>query len=313
MRIDRPDEDDAPTVEPDSPVTEPDTPSVERDADCDLPGADVSDSAADRIAEHARYRALVESNVRYERASEAWTREVPALREARAELERKYPHTEQPRPAHAEDGSWHTEGLDLDSTQNSEATQKYAEIREQAQADILPAVERVAAADAGRHLVGLENWLKGEDRLKEKIATEVNAKPWLTIGQALSEVSDAVRFTLAYSAGHYAEGVLLDTERLKAEGFELIKLKKLWGGDQYKGINSQWRRPDSGVRFEVQFHTPESYEAKQLTHWAYERLRGSGVSPAERRELEAYQRQVNRLVPSPPGIADIDEVRERER
>jgi hypothetical protein len=51
-------------------------------------------------------------------------------------------------------------------------------------------MERVEAADAGRHLVGLENWLKGEDRLKEKITAQVTAKPWLTIGQALSEVSD---------------------------------------------------------------------------------------------------------------------------
>jgi hypothetical protein len=126
-------------------------------------------------------------------------------------------------------------------------------------------------------------------------------------------MSDAVRFTFAYGTGHYAEGVILDTERLKAEGFELIKLKKLWEGDQYKGINSQWRRPESGLRFEVQFHTPESYEAKQLTHWAYERLRGSEVSPTERRELEEYQRRVNGLIASPPGIAGIDEVRETRR
>ena len=37
-----------------------------------------------------------------------------------------------------------------------------------------------------------------------------------------------------------------------------------------KGINSQWIDPDSGQRFEVQFHTRISFEAKQLTHSAYE-------------------------------------------
>jgi hypothetical protein len=45
---------------------------------------------------------------------------------------------------------------------------------------------------------------------------------------------------------------------VKAEGFELVKLKNLWTADRYKGINSQWRRPDTGTRFEMQFHTPES-------------------------------------------------------
>ena len=49
---------------------------------------------------------------------------------------------------------------------------------------------------------------------------------------------------------------------------------------KYKGINSQWIEPDSGQRFEVQFHTRISFEAKQLTHPAYERLRTrSPISP----------------------------------
>ena len=100
-------------------------------------------------------------------------------------------------------------------------------------------------------------------------------------------VPDAVRFTLTYSAERYADGVLADVDRLKAEGFELIKLKNLWYGDQYKGINSQWRRPETGMRFEMQFHTPESLEAKELTHKAYERIRGS-ASAAERARTRGF-------------------------
>ncbi len=81
----------------------------------------------------------------------------------------------------------------------------------------------------------------------------------------MDTVADAVRFTFTYSSERYAEGVLSDVDRLKSEGFELVKLKNLWAEDQYKGINSQWRRPETGLRFEVQFHTPESLEAKR-TH-----------------------------------------------
>src|SRR6202034_3993016 len=64
-----------------------------------------------------------------------------------------------------------------------------------------------------------------------------------------------------------------DIGRLKDQGFELHKLKNSWSDDQYKGINSQWIEPETGQRFEVQFHTRISFEAKQLTHKAYERLR----------------------------------------
>ena len=127
----------------------------------------------------------------------------------------------------------------------------------------------------------------------------------------MDEIADSVRFTLSYPFERYAEGVVSDVNRLNAEGFELIKLKNLWTGDQYKGVNSQWRSPDTRTRFEMQFHTPESREAKELTHAAYERIRGSEASLAERRELKAFQRQVNSLIITPPGTAEIKDFPEK--
>jgi hypothetical protein len=119
-----------------------------------------------------------------------------------------------------------------------------------------------------------------------------------------------VRFTFAYSPQRYAEGTLSDIERLTSEGFELIKLKNLWADDQYKGINSQWREPETGLGFEVQFHTPESLAAKELTHKAYELIRSS-ASPAEQQELGAFQRQVNALLIIPAGTAEIKDFPEK--
>jgi hypothetical protein len=133
----------------------------------------------------------------------------------------------------------------------------------------------------------------------------LRARPALSVTQALSIVPDPVRFTFSYPSERYAEGVPSDVEWLKSEGFELIKLKNLWHSDQYKGINSQWRVPESGTRFEVQFHTPESRDGKELTHEAYERIRSGTVTSAERRELEEFQRRVNRMITTPPGTAEI--------
>jgi hypothetical protein len=116
-----------------------------------------------------------------------------------------------------------------------------------------------------------------------------------------------VRFTFAYSDLDYTDGVLADVERLQGAGYSLLKLKNLWAKDQYKGINSQWLGPQTGQRLEVQFHTPESWEAKELTHKAYERLRDPLTSKAEETELEAYQRRVNAFVKRPPDVFRIED------
>ena len=58
---------------------------------------------------------------------------------------------------------------------------------------------------------------------------------------------------------------------------------------------------DTGQRFEVQFHTRISFEAKQLTHGAYERLRTQQADSFEELVLEAFQKKVTAEVPVPPG------------
>jgi hypothetical protein len=61
----------------------------------------------------------------------------------------------------------------------------------------------------------------------------------------------------------------------------------------------------------MQFHTPESLEANELTHQAYERIRGSDATLAERREAREFQRRVNALLPTPPGTDRVKDYREK--
>jgi hypothetical protein len=197
----------------------------------------------------------------------------------------------------------------LTPEQNAEASKACADLADEGKRDILPALKRVESADPDRRLAGLENMLKGEDRLKEKIADEM-AVPGLSVREALGKVSDAVRYTFTYGPQRYADGIRADVERLKAEGFELMKMKNLWAQEQYKGINSQWRRPETGLRFEVQFHTQESLEAKEVTHGAYERIRGS-VTPTERAALEDFQLRANAFLVAPDGTAEIKDYPEK--
>ena len=255
------------------------------------------------------HRLLV--NHAYGVGREAWAEAVPDLRAAWESHKNRYPERLRPTPQATADGSWvagpHRR---LSPKQNAEASKACADLADEGRRDILPALKRVESAEAGRHLAGLSHMLKREDRLKEKIAERFIAKPDRTVQQAISAISDPVRFTFCYSPQRYADGVRADVERLKTEGFELTKLKNLWAEEQYKGINSQWRRPETGLRIEVQFHTPESLEAKELTHEAYERIRSS-ASPAERRELQVFQRQVNAFLVTPENTEAIRDYPEK--
>jgi len=241
-----------------------------------------------------------------------WAEALPSLRAAWEEHENRYPERERAAPVTHMDGSWSSgEIRRLTPAQNAEATKACADIQDEGERVMLPALLQIEAADPNRRLAGLEHMLKGEDRLKEKIADALRARPELTVTQALSIVPDPVRFTYKYEPDRYADGVLADVQRLKSIGLEEVKLKNLWPDEQYKGINSQWRRPETGLRIEVQFHTSASLEAKELTHKAYERIRSPDTSPTERDELGAFQRRVNALLDTPPGTTEIPDFPEK--
>jgi hypothetical protein len=238
----------------------------------------------------------------------SWDEALPSLRAAWEHHQDRYPERERATPQTHTDGSWSSgEARRLTPEQNTEATKACADIHDEGERVALPAMRQIEAVDPNRGLVGLEHMLKGEDRLKEKIAERLRYNPDLSPRQAAAGVPDAVRFTLAYGESDYTDGVLADAERLKGAGYELLKLKNLWAKDQYKGINSQWLRPATGLRLEVQFHTPQSWEAKEFTHKAYERLRDPLTSKAEETELEVYQRRVNALVKRPPDVFRIED------
>jgi hypothetical protein len=272
------------------------------------PGPDATPllDPAKRAAEHTRYRGTIEET--YAAARDSWAEALPGLRSAWERHVERYPERARPTPRTQPDGSWVADAnRKLTPEQNTDVDRGVARIREVGKNVIVPGMRAVEAEDAARCLAGFERRFKGEDRLKEKIADQLQPPSELTAAQGLSMVPDAVRFTLTYQETGYITGVRNDVERLEAQGFELMKLKNTWTSDQYKGINSQWQEPESAVRFEVQFHTQASLEAKELSHKAYERLRGTEAQDDEREELEAFQSRVNAKVPIPPYVSTIED------
>jgi hypothetical protein len=185
------------------------------------------------------------------------------------------------------------------------------QVRETERKVITPEIQRIEAEDPDRHLVGFDFRCKDKDRLTEKVSLQFDAQPDLTPDEAFSSVKDAIRYTFQYSEERYTSGVYRDCERLEAAGFEPVERRNSWTKEEYKGVNSWWRLPEGGQMFEVQFHTEASFETKQLTHPAYERIRNPATPDKEVEGLRRFQRDVSAKVVIPPGAEDIPDIRRR--
>jgi hypothetical protein len=287
MGIDRLDDDDTPIA-----ATHPAEAGDAGSPDVrDEPGPTADD--VHRAAYHADYRATVDA-VYLDAARERWEAAKPGLAAEWREYSRQHPA---PPDTPAQ----------IDGETRGQVERGCKEIRETEEQIVTPAMLRIEAEDPRRQLVGLEYRCKGQDRIMEKVASALEEQPSLTPADALASVKDAIRYTFQYAEEDYADGVDADIGRLKAAGFELVELRNSWRFEEYKGINSRWRVPAGGQLFEVQFHTAISFEAKQLTHEAYERIRSPATPHSELRELRAFQRRVNAEVPRPPRVMDIPE------
>jgi hypothetical protein len=240
--------------------------------------------------------------------SPSWGEALPNLKEQWDRHEERWPPEQRPPIDRSidEPGCWRGDsGRRLSARDNAYADAVCDRIAK-AEAQITTRVEEAERTSAGE-LAGKDFRLKGRDRLKDKVAAAREGAPGADFDQLTANIHDAVRYTLRYDDADYTEGVKSDVGRLKDRGFELVKLKNFWNDVEYKGINSQWSDRQTGQTFEVQFHTPASFEAKQITHKAYERLRDPQTTEDESRDMHFYQHGVSSKIPIPIGAPDIPE------
>ncbi len=212
-------------------------------------------------------------------------------------------------------GSWRGDGNQyLNPEQHAQAKDEIARVQrtEETLTEHMTETERENAC--GGWLEGMKFKLKGEDRLKEKIADlSQTSAPDATTEEIVREIPDAIRYTFCAEPEKYKDAYWDIKERLQAHGYTMCYGENHWSGTQYKGINTRWVTPE-GQRFEVQFHTPESFHAKQqVTHISYERLRNPRTKDSERRELMKFQQEVCSWITVPDGAADIPSYREEGR
>jgi len=272
-----------------------------------------------RVYEATRAHAEAEAAQRPEEVSEPGTywNEVPRFRRMWADHEERWPKDRQA----AAGGDWPTDppgsyrsngGFPLSPERHAETINAIGRARK-AEPAISADIQTAERENiCGGRLEGFDHRLKGDDRLKEKVAGGLSiTSPDATPEQVLREVPDAVRYTFCLPPENYVRGFYDIKARLDSFGHEMYQSKNSWDATEYKGINTRWVTQE-GQRFEVQFHTPESFHAKQnVTHSAYERLRNFLTSDAERGELEAFQREVSSRIEVPDAALDVPEYKKK--
>jgi len=276
----------------------PDGPDRDRPRSRELPDPDERGLAYEAVRAHVSAETPAEASAGQrpdagDRGS--YWEEVPRFSKEWAEHERDW--SERPREA-ADRSSY---GPELPAT-TAEAVGRIREAEPRISADVL-AIEQ--ENEHGGWLDGFEHRLKGEDRLKQKIAEQMASEEDQSAGEVLLRIPDVIRYTYFFTPENYTRGYYDIKERFESRGHEMYYSKNYWTDPEYKGINTRWVTPE-GQRFEVQFHTPESLHAKHhVTHLAYERIRDTTTSKAERRELHEFQCEVSSWIQIPDGSDNI--------
>jgi hypothetical protein len=126
---------------------------------------------------------------------------------------------------------------------------------------------------------------------------------------AAAKINDVLRYTLSFDPSSYAEAVQKVQETLRKDGWEKYdsKWKNFFVDDdmKYSGYHNIWVNGD-GIRFELQYHTPESFKRKKLSHAAFKAFQATAPNSPERNQR--YQDMIDAWegFESPPGVENLE-------
>jgi len=118
----------------------------------------------------------------------------------------------------------------------------------------------------------------------------------------INSLNDVVRYTAVSSANNLVEGAIETLNDLKSQGHKVIEAKNSWNDpyNPYNGINVKLQN-ENGVKYELQFHTPQSYDMKERKqHKYYELARQDDISEDQKK---LYNQKMFDLVTENPHWA----------
>jgi hypothetical protein len=168
---------------------------------------------------------------------------------------------------------------------------------------VTPKLVSIAAANGG-YMMGLANKLKTRDSLTRKLYSKSKDKG-LTPEQYGAKLGDALRYTMIAPPEGLTNGTQSVLDSFRKRGYR-VEVENTWGvpGATYKGINTNIIAPDGRI-FEVQFHTEQSFTAKDAQHPLYDIARSTSSTVEERAAANAQMQANMAALTVPPGIEKI--------
>jgi len=173
-------------------------------------------------------------------------------------------------------------------------------------------LKEVTERNGGR-MEGFEFRLKERATIAKKIKKNVRADRLdgreTSDEKHAAKIGDALRYTSVIDPDRNVDAARQILAELEAAGHTVERTKNTWPrGDDYSGINVKMRAPN-GLPWELQFHTPKSYQTKEYgTHKDYEIYRDPEQPRTER--AFAYLRMVKlwNSVEQPAGWENFGEI-----
>ena len=109
--------------------------------------------------------------------------------------------------------------------------------------------------------------LKSPDRFKEKLAKMISLEPDIAPGDHAGKIHDGIRYTFIFEDQFYSAGIRDTEDRLVGNGYNCLAQAELVG-EEYKGINSQWRDADSdsALRGSIPYPSELGFQAADARH-----------------------------------------------
>ena len=155
---------------------------------------------------------------------------------------------------------------------------------------------------------GLENQLKTKESIERKLNKKVNEKD-MDITEAANSIKDSLRYTVIAPTDNFVNMYYDFKSDMAKKGYSETSCDNYFdkfgkGEVKHKAVQSNFADKD-GYEFEVQFHTPESQDAKDKKLPLYNERRTTGISERRAKELEKQMEELAQNIPDPKGVRDI--------
>lgn len=154
-------------------------------------------------------------------------------------------------------------------------------------------------------LAGLDYRIKSTDSLVRKLIDKSELKG-ISVDEYASKITDILRYTNVSTTKNFTSDYYSIIDNLIKKSYNIVEVTNTLGdiNASYRGINCLVSDKD-GYVFELQFHTEESLNIKEVNHKLYEEARLKTTNKARRLELYKEMQKNSIEIPMPPDITKI--------